>query len=245
LLTAKRVRELTQLQERLGVRFDDLSILDQALTHLSFAYEEGEGHTRHSQRLEFLGDAVVDLVIADAIFNRFPQASEGEMAKARANLVCENTMAQLSRKLGLGYLLLLGKSEKSSHGYNRPALLADTLEAVIGAVYLNSDWATTYQVVMGIWGPLLEEMEKNPQEINVVLDAKSALQEYLQARTKSTPVYTLQSASGPDHDKTFLCEVRHQGKILAQGRGKSKKEAEQQAAKKALDVLRKSGVVGE
>lgn len=228
-----RIAALRRLEEDLRHRFRRLDLLDQALTHTSYAHERGSLRAHHNERLEFLGDAVVGLIVADLIYRRFPDAPEGRMARARANLVRESALAKIGRQLQLGDLLRLGRGERRSGGRERDSLLADAVEAVIAAVYLDAGYAKTYPIVERLWEPYIEELGA-AGEINAARDPKSALQELLQAETQSAPIYRLREAIGPDHAKIFVSEVLHQGRVLAVGTGRSKREAEQAAAREAL-----------
>lgn len=227
-----RIAALRRLEEALGHRFGRLDLLDQALTHTSYAHERGSALV-HNERLEFLGDAVVGLVISDILYRRFSDAPEGRMARARANLVREGTLADLGRRLQLGELLRLGRGEARGGGRDRESLLADAVEAVVASVYLDAGYDATYPIVERLWAPYLGELGA-PGQMQASRDPKSTLQERLQAETQSTPSYRLREAVGPDHAKTFVSEVIHEGRVLAVGTGRSKREAEQAAAREAL-----------
>lgn len=224
----KRERiDFTKLQENLGYWFNDLTLLQQALTHKSYGRLIGR---ENNERLEFLGDAVLQLVVSHHLYQNYPGLREGQLAKIRALLVSQPTLAQQARKLELNRYLKVGKGEERTRARERDSLLCDTLEAVFGAVYLDSDFEQVRPVI-------LEHLPAWDQKQLSFVDAKSTLQEHLQQTTHSIPEYVLTEEQGPDHDKMFLVEVRFHDEVLGKGRGKSKKEAAQQAAREALDNL--------
>lgn len=221
-----------ELVERLGMTMTGSSLLRQALTHTSYANEEGQP-SQDNERLEFMGDAVIQMVVTEHLFTRFPKKSEGELAKMRAAVVCAEGLARAARRIRLGDYLMLGKGEKQSGGNERLSVLSDALEAVAAAVYLEMGWAAARTFVLAV---LAAELE-NPSRLDRAIDPKSALQERLQAAFKQVPVYRLIEASGPDHDKRFVSEVLHDGRVLGRGSGRSKKASEQEAARVALRRL--------
>ena len=202
-----------------------------ALTHRSFAFEKGDG-TEHNERLEFLGDAILGAVVTDLIFRDFPTLAEGEMARLRASAVNTHALADLARGVGLGDHIRLGKGEESSGGRDKPSLLADTLEALIGAVYLERGIETVSEVLV----PLFRERLRATVAAGGRYDAKTALQEIVVRERGGFPEYRVVS-EGPDHDKRFTAEVVVGGSMVGAGSGKSKKEAEQNAAREALQRL--------
>lgn len=230
-LDRRRESALQELESKLQVRFENLALLDEALTHSSYANERR--HRNHNERLEFLGDAVVGLVISHLLYSRYPSEREGVLARMKASLVSSATMAEIGRELGLGPLLRLGKGEERSGGRERESIIADAVEAVIGAVYLDQPWHVTHGLVCRLWESWLERFSTPHRTV----DPKSALQEHLQALGGGTPEYRLTATSGPDHAKTFFTEVVYEGRVLATGSGPSKKEAEQEAARRALESL--------
>lgn len=230
----KRRAALQRLQERLGMQFSSFSLLHQALIHKSFANEHGMPGF-DNERLEFLGDAVLELVTSEYLYRHYPQALEGEMARMRSAVVCEPVLAAKARELGLGEFLLLGKGEEMAGGRNRDSLLSDALEAVIGAMYLEGDYASCRRFVL----ELLAGDVQRVWETKGFIDPKSALQEVLQQQGQSPPSYDVYKEQGPDHDKVFHVVVAWEGQILGKGRGKTKKEAEQQAAGRALRRFRR------
>jgi ribonuclease-3 len=208
--------------------FRDPQLLEQALTHRSYA------RSRNNERLEFLGDSVLSLVISRHIFQQFPDAKEGELSRLRATLVKQATLARVARDLGLGEHLHLGSGELKSGGYRRDSILADALEAVIGAVYLDSDFVRAESMVLGIFRTRLQNLDIGRE----LKDPKTRLQEYLQARQSELPIYAVEQTRGKSHNQIFTvsCSVPEL-KLQAQGSGASRKKAEQLAAQSILDQL--------
>jgi ribonuclease-3 len=231
-LTPERLAELLALSRRLGCRFKDISLLHLALCHSSFAFESPEAGPSNEQ-LEFLGDAVLSLSVGHLLMETFPQASEGELSRRRAALVNARQLAELARRLDLGACLLLGRGEKRQAGHEKPSLLADALEAVLAAAYLDGGFRKAQHLVRRWFAPLLAQ-----QGPHAFQDPKTALQELTQARHKISPTYHLLEESGPSHARHFRVELRLGEKTLAQGEGSSKKKAEQLAAARALERLR-------
>jgi len=225
--------DLTAFQQELGVNFNQPSLLVQALTHSSYANENPNLAHSSNERLEYLGDAVLGLMVGEKLYRDFPDLSEGDMTKLRAYLVKQETLALVARNIGLGSELYLGKGEETSGGREKPANMARALEAVIAAVYLDQGAKITESL---IWKLLTAELQSALSQ-GVVTDFKSRLQEYLQGQTQSPPGYHLVETIGPDHDRTFVVEVRSGGDVLAQGTGKNKKTAEAEAARLALEKL--------
>lgn len=221
------------LEARLGVGPGERSLLLTALTHKSYVNEHpGEGAS-DNERLEFLGDAVVDLAISHRLMEQFPKATEGELSRLRARLVSEEGLARVARSMGLGELLLLGRGEELTGGREKSSVLGDALEAVIGAVYLAGGLPRVMELVDRHFGDGLAGVADGRNG----LDYKTLLQEDAQNRLKLAPRYKVVSESGPDHDKTFEVEVVIGDEPYARASGKSKKEAEQAAARRALDRL--------
>lgn len=218
------------LQRALGVRVSDVELWNRALTHRSFAFEAGG--SPDNERLEFLGDAVLQLIITDEIFRRLADAREGRLAKLRAAMVNTTRLADMARSLDLGAAVRLGRGEEQSGGRNKDSILADTLEAVFGALYLDQGLATATRVIQRLFRPLVDELSTQ----HAALDYKTALQELAAARLSSLPVYEV-TDSGPDHDKEFVAVAILDGESLGHGQGRSKKAAEQQAARHAYGVL--------
>jgi ribonuclease-3 len=230
-LAPDRERQLKELSRRLGYRFRDLSLLDQALRHSSYAHENPESGASNEQ-LEFLGDAVLTLTVSTLLLGRFPQSSEGELTRGRASLVNARQLAILARQLDLGLCLLLGRGEEQQAGREKPSLLADALEAVLAATFLDGGLKSAEKLTQLWFEPLLASLASPPWQ-----DCKTALQEFTQARFKISPTYQLLSESGPGHAKHFVVEVRLEERPLAQGQGKTKKAAAQLAAQRALEKL--------
>lgn len=230
---AARVKQLSLLCNIINASFKDMSLLHQALTHTSFANESKQHGIIHNERLEFLGDAVLDLVIGEHLFRRFPGLPEGDLTKARAMVVCEPTLAQRALELGIGDYLLLGKGEAASGGRERISILADAFEAIIGAIYLDSGFAGAVKFV-------LVQLEKDLALIergDYLKDYKTSLQEVVQKNSDSRITYEIVNERGPDHDKMFDAIVLVNDAQMGCGSGRSKKEAEQRAAKLALIKL--------
>lgn len=233
-LSQDRLAQLAQLEERLGVRFRDRSLLDLALRHGSFSHERGQDPGKSYERLELLGDAVLSLVVSDDLYRRYPEMDEGGLAKQRARVVNEAALASVARRLDLGRYILLGRGEEKGGGRQRQSLLADAVESVIGAIYIDSGYGVAHHVVTR-WIHELGEVIQRAGE-----DFKSQLQERLQRR-RQMPRYRITQEEGPDHARTFLAVVEANGRPLGEGRGRSKKEAEQAAAADALSRLERGG----
>jgi len=230
-LPPDRPRQLLELAGRLGYRFQDLTRLDQALRHSSFAYENPEAGPSNEQ-LEFLGDAVLNLTVSNLLHQHFPESSEGELSRGRAALVNARRLAALARDLDLGAYLLLGRGEEAQAGREKPSLLADALEAVMAAVFLDGGLPAADALTRRWFTPLLAGLAESPWQ-----DFKTRLQELTQARHQGSPVYRLLSETGPSHARHFAVEVFLGDRSLARGQGRTKKQAEQQAAKAALEAL--------
>ncbi len=231
-------KEMSSVQEKLEARLGISGIETQhllaALTHKSYCNEHREQPYKDNERLEFLGDAVVNLAIGQRLFERFPLASEGELSKLRAVMVNEEGLAAIARHYRLGELLILGKGEEGTHGRAKSSLLADALEAVLGAVYLSLGMAPTLQLIDRLFAEPLQHALSG----NVPQDYKSILQEDAQSRLKTAPKYRVVSETGPDHEKTFEVEVSIGATTFARSTGRSKKEAEQHAAKETLAMIK-------
>lgn len=219
--------------DTLGYRFKDNSLLSTALTHTSFAYENKDGKTFSNERLEFLGDAVLELIISSHIFNKFPDLTEGELTKLRASIVCEDSLSKVSKKLKIGENLMLGKGEEQNGGRNRPSILADAFEAILGAIYLDGGFNDAEKFILEVLKDVILQ-KKDSFKTN---DSKTLLQEIIQKNSQEPLVYKIISEEGPAHDKVFTVEVFHKGSSLAIGGGKSKKDAEQDAATIAIKKM--------
>ena len=233
-MTEERRAELVRLSEQIGVSFHRLSLLDEALTHSSYT-NEAKKCMPHNERLEFLGDAVLELASSTYLYERFPDCSEGELTKMRASLVQSETLARLARGLELGSHLLLGRGELLGGGADRQNNLENAFEAVIGAVYLDGGWETARDYVARQFATEVLSVKRS----HVSRDYKTTLQEHIQQKRHESISYELIGESGPDHDKRFTTRVLIGGESMGEGTGRSKKEAEQQAAAEALSHLKR------
>lgn len=215
---------------QLGVPEDGGPLYELALTHRSYAFESGTANV-HNERLEFLGDAILDAVVTTLIFERYPDLAEGDMARLRASVVNTDALAGLGRELGLGEHIRLGKGEENSGGSDKASLLANVFEALVGAVYLDRGIDVLTEALVPLFEPRLEESVSGAR-----FDSKTALQEISVRDTGDLPSYRVAS-SGPDHDKRFVAHVYIGGELYGNGSGRSKKEAEQNAAREALEQL--------
>jgi ribonuclease III len=227
------MKDTTRLYKKLHYTFKSSEILAQAFRHSSYVNEVRDPGMRDNERLEFLGDAVLDLAISHILMDVFKDAKEGDLSKYRAVVVNESSLCQIARELEIGDFLLLGKGEELTNGRNKPSILANTLEAILGAIYLDTGYEETKEVVQGLFFPVIKQIEAN----EIKHDYKSLLQEYSQETYKSLPEYHLLEENGLAHDKTFRVALMLNGKIIAEGKGKSKKEAEQKAAREAFNCL--------
>jgi ribonuclease-3 len=219
-----------EFAERLGHRFGDPGLLHQALSHRSWCGEQNNAPS--NERLEFLGDAVLGVVVAEDVYHRFPAFAEGQLAKIRSAVVNARVLAEVAEELGLGGVLLLGKGEEATGGRAKASILADSLEAVIGAVYLDADWAAARPLVLGLFSGRIDRAAAEPDDF----DHKSRLQELTVRRGDGVPRYEVVGA-GPDHDRHFAAEVFVGGVRRGAGSGSSKKDAEQDAARRAWAAL--------
>jgi ribonuclease-3 len=227
------------LQLALGYRFQSDFLLDEALTHKSYVNERKGVDTRDNERLEFLGDAVLSLVISEYLADALPDLAEGALSKHKAQLVSEPTLERVARRLQLGTYLKLGKGEELSHGRDKASLLADALEAVLAAVYLDGTIDASRQVTRRVFAVELTQVAARMHQPGAE-DYKTQFQEWCQRCNDVLPQYTTIRESGPDHDKRFEVELTVSGEVVGAGSGRSKKEAEQQAAKQALERARHS-----
>jgi ribonuclease-3 len=227
-------QQFAALESRLGYRFRDRGLLEHALTHKSKAHEDPSGGVNDNESLEFLGDAVLGLVVADALFRTFPEFSEGQKSKIKAMLVSTTALAELADRLQLGDHMILGRGEEKTGGRRKQALLADTCEALIAAIYLDGGLEPVRQFIMREVG---DDIEVAGRPDYFGRDHKSRLQEALQALARPLPIYRIAGEAGPDHRKLFRVEVFVGDELLSQGAGRTKKDAEQDAAKAALQLL--------
>ncbi len=224
---------LEPLQTTLTYRFRNMELLAQALTHRSYAHENSHGEVFDNERLEFLGDTVLNMVMSHLAMEQFPDQPEGELTRIRASIVNEKALARMSRRLGLGRFIFLGHGEKQTGGREKTSILANCYEAVVGAVYLDGGYEAAFRMLQLHFSEVLNRVEqKIPRE-----NFKTLLQEQTQKRHQTVPRYTLLSESGPDHEKTFRVHVSIQGVTMGHGEGTTKKEAEQRAAQEALGKL--------
>ncbi len=225
---------LLAIQERIAHRFDKLELLERALTHKSYANENRV--SAHNERLEFLGDAVLNLVISEYLMRICPDSTEGDLSRLRAAVVSEPTLAAVARQIGIGSYILLGRGEEQTGGRDKDSLLANCLEAIIASIYLDAGKPEAEAFIIRFF----EGMVKNTCSSRSTLDFKTELQELFQDRLKQLPEYRVVSETGPDHQKQFTVELSVKGEVYGRGIGKSKKEAEQKAAKEALKKLNES-----
>ena len=231
----KLPKNLNDLAAILDYSFKNQGLMSQAFRHPSYVYEMDDIGVSDNQRLEFLGDAVINLAISHLLMESFPEMKEGDLSKYRASLVSENGLYYIACRLKLGDYLFLGKGEERTNGRKKPSILTDALEALIGAIYLDGGFTNVFRVTAKLFSPLLNKIGLG-KSIN---DFKTDLQEYSQEVFQSTPEYRLEKETGPDHDKTFYVTVYLKGDLMGRGKGKSKKEAEQKAAEEALACLTK------
>ena len=218
------------LEDRLGYQFKNRALLENALTHSSYANEHRESGLTSNERLEFLGDSVLGMVVADHLFREHPDMPEGELTRTRAALVCEGSLVEVAKALELGKYLRLGKGEDAGGGRERPSIMADATEAVLAALYLDGGIAQARRAIRAL-------ILGNEEEMSASRDYKTALQELVQRESGRTLHYRLAGESGPDHAKRFSVEVELDGVTVGAGEGRTKKAAEQNAAKAAIDAL--------
>lgn len=230
---ANEEEAINELEKRIGYVFHDRSLPHTAMTHRSYVKENNERYIKCNERLEFLGDSVLNMLAAQYLCTAYPEMPEGELTKLRAMVVCEPALHAVALRLRIGELLRLGNGEDSNGGRERPSILADCIEAVIAAVYLDGGLECARELI----GSFLPKLVKTAVGSNTLRDNKTVLQELVQKNRGQTLCYRLVGEEGPDHDKRFVSEVCINDKPVAQGEGKSKKEAEQQAARRALELL--------
>lgn len=219
------------LEKNLGTKFKNKKLLIQALTHRSFLNETNQPDIESNERLEFLGDTILSFIISEWLFKQFPDYLEGDLTNIRSNLVRTASLTKIAQRLKIGNYLLLSKGEKESGGQKNPTLLANALEAVIGAIFLDQDLKTVKKFIRNNFSSALESLIR----LGGLKDSKSLLQEKIQSETNFSPVYKTIKEEGPDHNKTFTVGVFLNNKLLATGKGKSKQQAEEEAAKIALN----------
>lgn len=224
---------MSPLEERIGYKFRNALLLAEALTHPSLGHETQQRHF-DNQRLEFLGDAVLQLVISENLFQRFGDFPEGQLTKLRSRLVSRDALKSYAVALDLGQYLMMGRGEEASGGRTRTSTLADAVEALIGAIYLDGDLEAARKFVLAQAGEDLARITEKPVDIN----PKGELQELLQSISPQSPNYEVLSQTGPEHDKTFVVQATWEGIVLGKGRGRSKKQAETAAAEEAMELKR-------
>ena len=222
---------MKDLEEKLGYTFQDRKLLEGALYHSSYANENRGRGIASNERLEFLGDAVLGMVVADHLYRAHPDMPEGELTRTRAALVCEGSLVKVARELSLGDYLKLGKGESAGGGRRRPSIQADAVEAIIAAVYLDGGIGSARKIIQRFI------LSRNPGDVTENQDYKTALQELVQKESGQELSYHLVGESGPDHDKRFAIQVTLNGKVIGHGEGRSKKEGEQMAAQEAIRNL--------
>ncbi len=222
---------MENFQSKIGYYFKDINILNTAITHSSYA-NESKKNRKSNERLEFLGDAVLSIVVSDYIFNNCPNLPEGDLTKLRASLVCERSLSEYAKKINLGSYLYLSRGERHTGGDKRPSILADAFEAVIASIYLDGGMEEVRKFILKF---IIKDIE-SPKPVKFK-DYKTSLQEIVQKNPEERIEYVLVGQSGPDHSKHFVVEVHLNSNVIGKGGGKSKKEAEQQAARQALELM--------
>jgi ribonuclease III len=227
-------RDSSELEQILQYEFNDKNLLQEALRHSSFVNELGDPQLRDNERLEFLGDAVLNLIVGHILMHRYPDLKEGDLSRSRANLVNESQLATMARSFDLGLYIQLGKGEIQTQGRDKNSILADTFEALMASIYLDGGLEAAYRIIKNNFQPLIDHLQDTADNH----DYKSQLQEKVQVEHNSMPDYSIIREEGPDHDKTFWVTLKVID-IETQGSGKSKKAAEQDAARRALEILTK------
>ncbi|MGM9561283.1 MAG: ribonuclease III [Phascolarctobacterium sp.] len=230
----KRKQQLVGFCTTQNIQMHDLELLDMALTHTSYAHEAKQTpKPQHNERIEFLGDSVLSVIVSTYMFKNFPELAEGQLTKLRAHLVCEGSLYTFAKKIGLGELLLLGRGEELSGGRERPSILADAFESVLGAIYLDQGFAVAQRYLLTMMQPEIDYVCRN----GIYTDYKTRLQEFLQRDGDVEISYQLMGSTGPEHNKIFTSEVSFEGKVIGVGQGRTKKDSEQHAAQQALMQL--------
>ncbi len=230
-------KELNKLQKIINVKFKNKTLLSNALIHRSYVNEAGNGGVQDNERLEYLGDSVLGLVINEYLFKRFDSYPEGDLAKIKSAVVSEATLAGVARKIDLGGFLFMGKGEEQSGGRDRSSILANSLEALIGAVYLDSGLKESRKFILSILKKDVERIDS----MSYMRDPKTTLQEYVQKKYKNRPIYEVVGEYGPDHKKEFVVSLIINGSEAARGRGSSKRKAEMLAAEEVLKRINNGG----
>ena len=226
-------KDPSEIEQILKYKYSDQNLLQEALRHSSYVNEIGDEQLRDNERLEFLGDAVLNLIVGHILMRRYPELKEGDLSRSRANLVNESQLAKMARSFDLGQYILLGKGEIQTHGREKNSILADTFEALMASIYLDGGFDAAYQFIENNFQPLIEHLHTSANNH----DYKSQLQEKVQVKHGSMPAYRIIREDGPDHDKTFWVGLKVLD-IETEGSGKSKKAAEQDAARRAIEILK-------
>lgn len=230
----KRKQQLQGFCDSLGIRMHDLELLDMALTHTSYAHEAKQTpKPQHNERIEFLGDSVLSVIVSTYMYQNFPDLAEGQLTKLRAHLVCEASLFEYAKKIRLGDYLRLGKGEELSGGRERPSILADAFESVLGAIYLDQGFEKVQSYLLAMMRQEIDYICRH----GIYNDYKTRLQEFLQRDGDVDISYQLMSSTGPEHNKVFTSEVMVQGRVIGEGKGRTKKDSEQHAAQQALAQL--------
>lgn len=232
----EKLTRLGELEEKIGYHFQDPELLKRAMCHSSYANERHMGRLNCNERLEFLGDAVLELATSEFLYERYPQMPEGDATKTRASIVCEQSLAFCARSLSLGSYILLGKGEAASGGRERPSITSDAFEALIGAIYLDGGFTNAKEFILRF---VLNDLEHK----QLFFDSKTILQERIQARCEETLHYELIHEEGPDHQKLFVVQAMLGDRVLGEGQGRTKKAAEQEAAYHALTGSKKRSYI--
>lgn len=223
---------MEDLERKIGYQFKNKALMKEAITHSSYAKERKSQHIKYNERLEFLGDAVLSIVVSDYIFKHCPELPEGELTKLRASLVCEKSLFEFAKMIDLGKYLILSKGERNNGGAERPSILSDAFEALIAAIYIDGGYEPASKHILNFVIPTIKNSKTKKNK-----DYKTTLQEIVQKNPGEKLEYVLVAESGPDHNKHFVVEVHLNSNVIGKGGGRSKKEAEQQAAHEALELM--------
>lgn len=223
---------MEDLERKIGYQFKNKALMKEAITHSSYAKERKSQHIKYNERLEFLGDAVLSIVVSDYIFKHCPELPEGELTKLRASLVCEKSLFEFAKIIDLGKYLILSKGEQNNGGAERPSILSDAFEALIAAIYIDGGYEPASKHILNFVIPAIKNSKTKKNK-----DYKTTLQEIVQKNPGEKLEYVLVAESGPDHNKHFVVEVHLNSNVIGKGGGRSKKEAEQQAAHEALELM--------
>lgn len=238
-ISSQNIKCISQLEDKIKYNFKDEEVIATAITHSSYANERKTKNLNYNERIEFLGDSVLSLVISEYLYKMNPNLPEGELTVTRAKIVCENSLSKCAIDIGLGNYLLLGKGEELSGGRNKASILSDAFEALIGAIYIDGGFETARGFILKYMKKIIESCVEG----KLFYDFKTQLQELVQQNGEQHILYNVIDETGPDHNKTFITEVRINNSITGQGKGRSKKESEQNAAKDALGKFNSKGVL--